>query len=81
VAVHHEDEEVVTNAMPTSLGGIEKGVDLSLGEEVFRPFVMVGSANYGTLDTTPFGLTPQHTCNQLKSRITDSTTPDKTHIL
>src|SRR4051794_28724699 len=42
VAVHYENEQMVTHAVPPGPGRVQERLDLARGQKVFRPLVRVG---------------------------------------
>lgn len=66
--IHHEDQEMVANAMAAALGGIKQGAELSLTQKVATSFVGVGSIREGTVYISPVGHARKRPFNLLKFR-------------
>ena len=58
VAVHHQHEQVVANAVPALLRGVEEEIDLAFAQEVFVALVGVGCMRVGTLAVLTLPISP-----------------------
>jgi hypothetical protein len=66
--IHHQDKQVIANAVPSRLGGFEEPNDLGLGEEILPPFVRVCGRGGATLYISPVGRPRPHRHNPLTDR-------------
>jgi hypothetical protein len=55
VAVHHQHQQVVADAVPPAPSGIEQRGDFGSAEEILAPLVTVDGAGSGTFDSSPLG--------------------------
>jgi hypothetical protein len=52
MAVHHQDQQVIANAVPPSLGGVEQASEFAHRQEVLAPLVQVGGCSMITRQPT-----------------------------
>jgi hypothetical protein len=84
MAVHHQDQQAITNAVPTSLGGIEQTAEFARGQKVLVPLVQVSgfgmTACQPTLYSSPAGRPARHGAISLRLQDFHSGTLYKMHL-
>jgi hypothetical protein len=79
VSEHHPDQEMISDAMPALLHGVEERGDLRRAQEVFGALVAVGGLS--TFDISPFGRAWRAHRNPSSLRASGSVTFYKKRVL
>jgi hypothetical protein len=58
VAIHHQHQQMITDAVPTIFGGVEERRDFRAGQEIFGPLVGIGSHRVTTFYISPVDRPP-----------------------
>jgi hypothetical protein len=86
MTIHHQDQQAITNAVPTNLGGIEQTAEFARSQEVLVPLVQIGgfgmtACRPTTLYISPAGQPARHGAISLRLQDFHSGTLYKMRLL